>query len=105
MCLWNARTGHLLRRIDAHNALVRAVAFDHARDIIVSGSYDGRVGVWEFSTGRHLYWLTQQLPVDGSEPTYIYRVQFNDCAILAGCQDGRLLVWDFTNDVDPLIRC
>ena len=77
---------------------VRRVAY--ANEAAAGASPGGR-GI----AGQLLYWLERPLPADGTEPSYVYRVQFNDCAILAGCQDGRLLLWDFTEGIDPLLHC
>jgi len=58
-------------------------------------------------TGAHLYWLIRPAPratVGLAEQPSVYRVQLDDCAIVAGYQDGVLVVWDFAADRDELIR-
>jgi WD40 repeat protein len=49
--VWHARTGMALRHFVAHSGLVRGVALDAERDRLVTGSYDGTIAVWRFSSG------------------------------------------------------
>ena len=118
-----------VRTLSGHTQLVRAVRFDVERDLLVSGSYDGRIGVWRFSTGAAvsacsragrgrakaaqrrrltrvtdtglhpaihvashqktpppgdlLYWISTPIEPPETSLAYVYRVQFNDCVLMA----------------------
>ncbi|PWN35990.1 WD40 repeat-like protein, partial [Meira miltonrushii] len=50
--VWDAKTGECLVRCDAHTDLVRAIAFDDVRKILISAGYDGHVKL--FDLRRHL---------------------------------------------------
>ena len=57
--------------------------------------------------GEHLYPLIRPAPrvsVGLADPPSVYRVQLDDCAIVAGYEDGTLIVWDFAACRDELIR-
>ncbi|KAF5392664.1 hypothetical protein D9757_000935 [Collybiopsis confluens] len=45
--IWSAYTGKCLRTLHGHDALVRALAFDPTREILVSASYDRSIRVWD----------------------------------------------------------
>jgi hypothetical protein len=54
MRLWDAETGKELRRYSGHNNVVHSVAFSPDPRLLLSGSWDGTVRVWDRRTGQEL---------------------------------------------------
>ena len=52
--LFSAETTDLLRTFEGHTDLVRTVAVDLNLGVIVSGSYDRTVRMWDMRTGQCL---------------------------------------------------
>ncbi|KAG8937761.1 hypothetical protein FRC03_007874 [Tulasnella sp. 419] len=51
VCIWDAVTGSLIRKLEGHNGPVWSVAFSHDSTMIVSGSDDQTVCIWDAVTG------------------------------------------------------
>lgn len=49
--VWSASTGECLRTLVGHEALVRALSFAPRSGMLVSGSYDKTVKVWDLYNG------------------------------------------------------
>ena len=91
---WAAWTGQGHRRLPGHHGLVSAVAIGRARDrdIIVSGSDDGMVRIWDAVTGD---------PVGGPLPgrdRLVKAVAIGPAGdrdiIVSGADDGTMRIWD-----------
>ena len=55
--LWNEQTGKLLHRLTGHTATVHGVALDVRKNLVVSGSSDRTLRVWNGATGKELFQL------------------------------------------------
>ncbi|KIY62726.1 WD40 repeat-like protein [Cylindrobasidium torrendii FP15055 ss-10] len=75
-----------------HNDLVRSVAL--GEDLVVSGSYDLAIKVWDRRTGALVANLS------GGHTGRIFCVGF-DCTKIVSCgEDQRICIWDFSHGVD-----
>lgn len=50
--LYSATSGSLIRTYEGHTDLVRSLSLDLNTGMIVSGSYDRSVFMWDFESGR-----------------------------------------------------
>ena len=83
----------MLHTLLGHTDLVRTLQFNH--HLIVTGSYDSTIKVWDRSAGQLLLDLNS-----GGHTSRIFKLQFNDTAIVSCSQDSRIIVWDFSAGVD-----
>ncbi|KAH9011688.1 WD40-repeat-containing domain protein, partial [Lactarius hengduanensis] len=95
--VWNATTGECIRTLVGHDALVRALALDPATGRLVSASYDKVVKVWDLRTGR----LVQQYKQH--HLGYIFDVKFDVHRIVSTSHDQRIVVLDFTQNLDAML--
>lgn len=65
ICIFEAVTGKLFRRIDGHRALVSAIAFSADSRMLASGGDDLRVVVWDLTNGRKIW--SSKVSLDDSE--------------------------------------
>lgn len=55
ICLWDTRTGAIVRLFSGHTQAVRSVAFSPDGTKIASGSSDGTIRLWSTATGETLH--------------------------------------------------
>lgn len=114
--VWDAKTGKCLVRCDAHSDLVRAVAFDDVRKILISAGYDGHVKLYDLR--RHL--LPTSFHIEGGNvvgekadlPTprtvnllrhRVFDVQMDATRVVSCGEMNRICVRDFTRG-NPIMR-
>ena len=51
--MWNVTTGESLRKFRGHAARVNCVCFNEESTVILSGSMDGKVNVWDLRSRRN----------------------------------------------------
>ncbi|KAH9974236.1 WD40-repeat-containing domain protein [Lactifluus volemus] len=95
--VWNATTGECLRSLVGHDALVRALSLDPASGRLVSASYDKVVKVWDLRTGR----MVQQFK--HHHLGHIFDVKFDVHRIVSTSHDQRIVVLDFTQNLDTAL--
>ncbi|KAH9928496.1 WD40 repeat-like protein [Epithele typhae] len=76
----------------AHEDLVRSVALSD--DLVVSGSYDFTVKVWDRKTGALIADLA------GGHTGRIFCVGFDSAKIVSCGEDQRICIWDFSHGID-----
>ncbi|KAJ2798752.1 SCF ubiquitin ligase complex subunit cdc4, partial [Coemansia guatemalensis] len=79
---------YFLRALEGHGDSVRAVA-GHG-NIVVSGSYDCTIRVWDVSTGRCLHQLEGH-----TSKVYTIVLDPDQHAIFSGSMDGMIRVWNW----------
>ncbi|EMC94291.1 hypothetical protein BAUCODRAFT_228397 [Baudoinia panamericana UAMH 10762] len=88
--LWDVATAQTLRRFAGHVARVNAVAFGGDGDsVIVSGSFDGTVKVWDGKSRSE-----KPIMTFGEAKDAISSVAVVGAEIYAGSVDGRVRVYD-----------
>ena len=60
VCLWDGRTGHLVRTLVDCDNLVYAVAFSPDSRLLAAGTWDGFVRIWDVSSGGLRITLVQK---------------------------------------------
>jgi WD40 repeat protein len=91
--LWSARTGQLLRTLEGHKDVVRALAFSPHGEVVATTSKDGTVKLWDVPTGKLLQTLTN--------PTgEVWSVSFSpDGELLASAgEGGTISLWQPESD-------
>ena len=95
--LWNTATSNSTAQPAHSNMVSSLVCGKSARGgiVVVSGSYDGRVGVWEMVIGRdgvdHLHLMQMLGEVDSAE---VLCVQYVNGRVFAGGNGNVVDVWD-----------
>ncbi|KAH9996297.1 WD40-repeat-containing domain protein [Russula vinacea] len=95
--VWDAMTGECLRTLVGHDALVRALALDPASGRLVSASYDKVVKVWDLRTGRKVQQFKH------NHLGHIFDVKFDIHRIVSTSHDQRIVVLDFTQNLDTAL--
>ncbi|CAJ0920913.1 unnamed protein product, partial [Mesorhabditis belari] len=49
--VWNVHTGECLHMLTGHTDITLSLLFESQRDLVVSGSRDGRIRVWDVQRG------------------------------------------------------
>ena len=78
--VWNVATGAALRTLKGHSGHISALAFSPGGSIIITGSSDGTLKLWDASTGRELRSFAKYAHL---------KMQINAVAL---SMDGRLLL-------------
>lgn len=89
-CLWNPDTGDQIRCLTGHTGDVVAVAFMR-NGTAVTASSDATVRLWNPQTGEE----TQQF--NYSSPILSIDINDEDSLLMAGAQDGHVVVWDISS--------
>ena len=91
---WAAWSGHAHRTLPGHEGPVLTVAIGRAgdRDVIVSGSVDGTVQVWDAITGDLVFHPLRGH--NGSVSTVAVGRAGDRDVIVSGSKDGTVRVWD-----------
>ncbi|KAG8914961.1 hypothetical protein FRC02_004768, partial [Tulasnella sp. 418] len=89
VCIWDAVTGTLTKRLEGHTSFVQSVAFSHDSRQIVSGSDDKTVCIWDAVTGT----LIKRLE---GHTDYVRSVAFSHDSrqIVSGSWDETVCIWD-----------
>ncbi|KAI9513439.1 WD40 repeat-like protein [Russula earlei] len=95
--VWDAMTGECIRTLVGHDALVRALALDPASGRLVSASYDKVVKVWDLRTGRTVRQFKRH------HLGHIFDVKFDVHRIVSTSHDRRIVVLDFTQNLDTAL--
>ena len=78
-----------LQTLEGHGDVVTSVVFSHDSKLIMSGSFDGTVKVWDAAIGS----LQRTLGGDGSGVTSV--VFSHDSKLVAlGSRNGTVEIWD-----------
>ena len=89
--LWDVATAQTLRRFSGHLGRVNAVRFaGEAEALVVSGSYDGTVKVWDTKQRSEKPVVTL-----GEAKDSVSAVDVAGWEVLAGSVDGRVRAYDF----------
>lgn len=78
---------YFVRALMGHSQSVRAIAADS--DILVSGSYDCTVRVWQISTGKCIHKLTGH-----SQKVYSVVLDSRQNRCISGSMDWKVKIWD-----------
>jgi WD40 repeat protein/serine/threonine protein kinase len=89
ICLWDAASGKLIRKLEGHKQPVQAAAFNQRGDAIVSGSQDFTAAVWDTESGQQFKLLTGHR---GEVNAVFFRLDGK--FVLTGSSDGSLRYWD-----------
>ncbi|KAG8938993.1 hypothetical protein FRC03_006638 [Tulasnella sp. 419] len=89
VCIWDAVTGSLIRKLEGHNGTVRSVAFSHDSTMILSGSYDNTVCIWDAVTGSLIRKLEGH-----HENVQSLAFSHDSTMIVSGADDNTVCIWD-----------
>ena len=89
--IWDLQTGHQVAEMLGHKAYLENAKFSPDGKIVVTGSGDGTVGIWDASTGQRLNALDS-----GNPSASVGRVAFSPggSRIVTGSTNGVVKIWD-----------
>ena len=87
--VWSLKTGDLIDVLNGHTAPVSCLAFSHINDILVSGSWDNTVKMWELYTKKGI----SETYEHNSKITAI-ALSPNDKEVAVSTLNGELYTWD-----------
>ncbi|KAF2203808.1 WD40 repeat-like protein [Delitschia confertaspora ATCC 74209] len=88
--LWDVTTAQTIRRWTGHAGRINAVAFGGDEEsIVVSGSYDGKVKIWDTKSKDYKPIMTFDEAKDSISDIYVF-----DAEIVSGSVDGRVRSYD-----------
>ena len=86
--IWNITTGECLETLEGHSDIISSIIKIN-RDIIVSGSYDKSIKIWEL-TGKCLRTL------EGHVFAVNCLIRINETVIASGGNDNSKKIWNIT---------
>ena len=93
---WDRSTGKVQRILKDHTAAVDAIALSQDGTILVSGSGDDTIKVWDLSD------LSTEKPLKTlkghSAPVYSVAISENNQIIVSGSEDKTIKVWDLSSE-------
>lgn len=99
--LWDVAKNCEVRRLAGHKDEVRALAFSHHADLLVSGAADATTRVWELSTGRQLHcfvpsrsWFGRILGQNQDPVVTCVAISADGRQVLSGTSNNSVLLWD-----------
>jgi mitogen-activated protein kinase organizer 1 len=82
-------TGNIIRRVTAHSDRINAIDMNDDNTVVMTGSYDQRLCVWDLRSST-------REPIQSFEDftDSVTSITHNNSAIVAGCVDGTLRTYD-----------
>lgn len=91
---WRASTGEYLAEFAAHDKLVRAVAYDAGRQLLVSGGWDRKTRLWDVAAPE--VHRRGELALElGMHQARIFDVAIDTTRLISACEDHTLWITDF----------
>ena len=87
--VWSIKTGDLIDVLNGHTGPVSCLAFSHINDILISGSWDNTVKMWELYTKKGI----SETYEHNSKITAI-ALSPNDKEVAVSTLNGELYTWD-----------
>jgi mitogen-activated protein kinase organizer 1 len=87
--IWDVATAQTIRRIQAHSHKINAVAFNNDATVLFSASYDQTVKCWDMRTINR-----DPIQIMSDFKDSVTCLARTDFAILAGCVDGNVRIYD-----------
>ncbi|KAG8941668.1 hypothetical protein FRC03_004227 [Tulasnella sp. 419] len=107
ICVWNSERGYLISKLEMYTSHVGSVALSDSSGLIVSGSFNGRLRIWDYKKEDNSTWTPPLYfpynPVeDGDEPPdYTISIDQGACIIKNdNWPKGKLLCY-YTDYTDP----
>ncbi|MEU6785087.1 hypothetical protein ABZ912_38360 [Nonomuraea angiospora] len=81
---WDARSGHCLGRVQAHDGRVRALALAHGTDLVMSVSQDGTAALWRLHGRGPVGRFMPPTPTGPRELTHVAGTPDGRCWLIGG---------------------
>jgi len=90
--LWDVASGRVIRKFRGHTSRVNSGKFNEDCSVLVSGSYDKTVRIWDCKSNSNDPIQTMQEARDSISSVFVSRFE-----ILSGSVDGNLRIYDIRN--------
>ncbi|KAI9251943.1 WD40-repeat-containing domain protein [Phascolomyces articulosus] len=90
--LWDVGTGEILRRYTAHWERVNSVDFNEQGTVLVSGSFDATIRIWDCRSSN----FSPIQVLEDCKDT-VMSIHVKDVEIIAGSTDGKVRTYDLRN--------
>lgn len=87
--IWDVMTGQILRKILAHNHRINCLALNPYQSVIISGSFDNTVKIWDLMSKNH-----KPVQVLDDFKDSVTKIISTDNSIIVGSVDGILRIYD-----------
>ena len=102
--LWDMSTGEHLARLDFHISTITAAVFAANGSSLITSSGDKLVCFWDLQDPRNVRPVPEHT-LRHSSPVNSIALDAAGDALVSGCEDGQLQVWNLrTRDARPLLR-
>lgn len=104
VCVWSVRTGQLDCEFQCHgDQKVTCMCFDETKRRLLTGSADGTLKLWNFSSGQHLRTFVKESP---TEILGLFCVVEGPNVFLCACGfDRRLYIWSGSDSRKQTVEC
>lgn len=91
IALWNYETLEKIQTLEANESLITALAFNDSHELLIGGTQNGKILVWDLTTGATILSLAAHPPELGT----IQHILFNPDGtfIVTGSQDATVRLW------------
>ena len=94
--LWDIITGQLIRTFQGHTDSVTALAFYQNGRLLVSGSWDGTIRIWDLQSGQEI------LPKLLTDQQRVNSISISADRLIASGPDASILTWDLSVSPPPI---
>ena len=104
--LWESTSGKLLRTLEANTSVevtsavtsaVNSVGFDPSGTVLASGNSDGKVRLWEMTSGKLLRTLVRPTSIANNGAVNSVAIDPSGRMLASGSQDNTVKLWELTS--------
>jgi mitogen-activated protein kinase organizer 1 len=108
---WDVTTGNTIRKFQGHTQSINCVAFNPLYNVLLTGSFDTTVRIWDLNSDRpsHRQIQTREVQILDQQRDSVSQLIVTEEQIIVGCLDGCVRVYDIrmgcmtTDDVGGMV--
>ncbi len=87
--LWDVATGRVIRRLQGHSQRLNAVHLNDSANILLTGSYDKTICIWDLKSN-----MREPIQTLADFRDSVTSISTSRYEIIAGCVDGTIRIYD-----------